>query len=55
MTLSISSAFDAGNIRVLSTDCSGPVWRAELDIVPDHQSDHRQLRGFGISRWLAEL
>lgn len=48
-SLSISSAFDAGNIRVISTDCSGPIWRAELEIVPDHNSDFYQWFHFRVS------
>jgi len=49
MTLSITSAFDAGNIRVLSTDCSGPVWRAELEIVRDQDSDFYQWFHFRVA------
>jgi murein tripeptide amidase MpaA len=45
MTLSISTAFDAGNIRVLSaTDSS-----AALEIVKDHQSDFYQWFHFRVS------
>ena len=48
MTISISSAFDAGNIRVLSIDGD----HAELEIVKDHGSDffqwfHFRLAGAG--------
>lgn len=49
MTLSISSAFDAGNIRVVSTDCSGPIWRAELEILRDNQSDFYQWFHFRVA------
>lgn len=45
MTLSISSAFDAGNIRVLSVTDS----RAELEIVTDHRSDFYQWFHFRVS------
>lgn len=45
MTLSISSAFDAGNIRVL--DISGN--RAELEIVKDKDSDFHQWFHFRVS------
>ena len=38
MTLTISSAFDAGNIRVVSQDGD----RADLEIVKDHMSDFYQ-------------
>lgn len=48
-TFSISSAFDAGNIRVLSTDTSGAIWRAELEIVADHMSDFYQWFHFRIA------
>lgn len=45
MTLSITSAFDAGNIRVLSaTDTT-----AELEIVRDHQSDFYQWFHFRVA------
>src|SRR6476469_7537485 len=48
MAISISSAFDAGNIRVLGIDGD----TAELEIVKDHQSDffqwfHFRLAGAG--------
>jgi murein tripeptide amidase MpaA len=49
MTFSITSAFDAGNIRVVSSDCSGAVWRAELEILPDHQSDFYQWFHFRVA------
>jgi len=49
MSLSISSAFDAGNIRVLSTDCSSAVWRAELEIVRDTGSDFYQWFYFRVA------
>jgi len=49
MTLSITSAFDAGNIRVVSSDCSGAVWRAELEILPDHQSEFYQWFHFRVA------
>ena len=38
MTLIISSAFDAGNIRVISQDGAA----ADLEIVKDHMSDFYQ-------------
>ncbi|MGD9811886.1 MAG: M14-type cytosolic carboxypeptidase, partial [Sphingobium sp.] len=49
MTLSISSSFDAGNIRVVSTDCSRSPWRAELEIVRDNQSDFYQWFHFRVA------
>lgn len=49
MTLSISSAFDAGNIRVVSKDCNGPVWRADLEIARDNQSDFYQWFHFRVA------
>ena len=49
MTLSISSAFDAGNIRVLSIDTSGSPWRAELEIAKDKDSDFYQWFHFRVS------
>lgn len=49
MTLSISSAFDAGNISVTSIDCSNPVWRAELEILHDKDSDFYQWFYFRVS------
>lgn len=49
MTISISSGFDSGNIRVLSiTDTPGGV-RAELEIVTDHQSDFYQWFNFRLA------
>ena len=71
MTLTISSAFDGGNIRVVIQDGD----RVDLEIVKDHLSDfyqwfyfrlagaagrevdaaHPQLRGRGLSRRLARL
>ena len=48
-SFSISSSFDAGNIRVVSTDCTARVWQAELEIVPDHQSDFYQWFYFRVS------
>lgn len=46
---SISSGFDAGNIRVLSTDTSSDIWRAELEIVRDNESDFYQWFHFRVS------
>lgn len=49
MTISISSGFDSGNIRVLSiTDTPAGV-RAELEIVTDHQSDFYQWFHFRVA------
>ena len=49
MTISISSGFDSGNIRVLSiTDAPAGV-RAELEIVTDHQSDFYQWFHFRVA------
>ena len=49
MSISISSAFDSGNIRVLSiTDTAAGV-RAELEIVTDHQSDFYQWFHFRLA------
>ena len=45
MTLSISSAFDGGNIRVVAID--GDV--VDLEIVKDHQSDFYQWFYFRLS------
>jgi murein tripeptide amidase MpaA len=45
MTLSITSAFDGGNIAVLSTSDS----TAELEIVKDHQSDFYQWFYFRVT------
>ncbi|MPT47189.1 MAG: hypothetical protein E2598_02060 [Sphingobium sp.] len=49
MTLSISTAFDAGNISVTSIDTSSSPWRAELEIVKDHQSDFYQWFHFRVA------
>jgi murein tripeptide amidase MpaA len=49
MTISISSGFDSGNIRLLSiTDTPAGV-RAELEIVTDHQSDFYQWFHFRLA------
>ena len=49
MSISISSAFASGNIRVLSiTDTAAGV-RAELEIVTDHQSDFYQWFHFRLA------
>ncbi|HEX5536355.1 MAG TPA: M14-type cytosolic carboxypeptidase [Sphingobium sp.] len=48
-TFSISSAFDAGNIRVLSLDTSRSPWRAELEIVKDSGSDFYQWFHFRVA------
>ena len=48
-SFSISSGFDAGNIRVLSTDTSGEIWRAELEIRRDQESDFYQWFHFRVS------
>jgi murein tripeptide amidase MpaA len=45
MTLSITSAFDSGNIRVISTTQDS----AELEIVTDHQSDFYQWFHFRVA------
>ncbi len=45
MTLSISSAFDGGNIRVVAVDGD----RADLEIVTDHQSDFYQWFYFRVT------
>lgn len=45
MAISISSAFDSGNIRVLGIDGD----RAELEIVNDHQSDFYQWFHFRLA------
>ncbi len=45
MTLTISSAFDAGNIRVVSQDGD----RADLEIVKDHMSDFYQWFYFRVA------
>ena len=49
MTLSISSAFDAGNIRVISTDCSDSTWKADLEILHDRDSDFYQWFHFRVA------
>lgn len=49
MTLSISSAFDAGNIRVLSIDTDSSPWRAELEIRADKDSDFYQWFHFRVA------
>jgi murein tripeptide amidase MpaA len=45
MTLSISSAFDGGNIRLVAIEGN----RIDLEIVPDHQSDFYQWFSFRLS------
>lgn len=49
MTISISNAFDSGNIRVLSIIDTGDRVRAELEIVKDRQSDFYQWFHFRIA------
>lgn len=50
MSISISSGFDSGNIRVLSiTETSDDGVRAELEIVADHQSDFYQWFHFRVA------
>ncbi|AMK19038.1 MULTISPECIES: M14 family metallopeptidase [Sphingobium] len=49
MTISISSAFDSGNIRVRSIIDSGASVRAELEIVKDRQSDFYQWFHFRVA------
>jgi murein tripeptide amidase MpaA len=50
MSISISSAFDSGNIRVLSlTEQPDGGVRADLEIVKDHQSDFYQWFHFRIA------
>jgi len=49
MTLSISSAFDSGNIRVLSLSDDGATARAELEIVKDNESDFYQWFHFRVA------
>ena len=49
MTISITSAFDSGNIRVLSIADSPKGVRAELEIVKDHQSDFYQWFHFRVA------
>ena len=49
MSISISSGFDSGNIKILSiTDTPGGV-RAELEILSDHQSDFYQWFHFRVA------
>ena len=49
MSISISSGFDSGNIKILSiTDIPGGV-RAELEILADHQSDFYQWFHFRVA------
>lgn len=49
MSISITSAFDSGNIRVLSIHDSGDAVRAELEIVTDHASDFYQWFHFRVA------
>jgi murein tripeptide amidase MpaA len=49
MTLSITSAFDSGNIRVLSTNETTGGYSADLEIVTDHQSDFYQWFHFRVA------
>ncbi|EZP71760.1 putative carboxypeptidase [Sphingomonas paucimobilis] len=49
MTISITSGFDSGNIRVLSISDSGTAVRAELEIRKDRQSDFYQWFHFRVS------
>jgi murein tripeptide amidase MpaA len=49
MTISISSAFDSGNIRVLSIRDTSEQVRAELEIVKDRQSDFYQWFHFRVA------
>jgi len=49
MTISITSAFDSGNIRVLSITDTPEHVRAELEIVTDHQSDFYQWFHFRLA------
>ena len=49
MSISITSAFDSGNIRVLSINDTGDTIRAELEIVTDHQSDFYQWFHFRVA------
>src|SRR5438105_14371553 len=46
MALTISSSFDAGNIRVASQDGD----RADMEIVKDHMSDFYQWFHFRVAR-----
>ncbi|MFD1105523.1 M14 family metallopeptidase [Sphingobium olei] len=49
MTISISSGFDSGNIRVLSIDDNAGGVRAHLEIVTDHRSDFYQWFHFRLA------
>ncbi|MEJ7927812.1 M14-type cytosolic carboxypeptidase [Sphingobium sp. AN641] len=49
MTISITSAFDSGNIRVLSTTDTPAGFRAELEIIEDHASEFFQWFHFRIA------
>ncbi|AMK22242.1 MULTISPECIES: M14 family metallopeptidase [unclassified Sphingobium] len=49
MSISITSAFDSGNIRVISLDDSPAGVRAELEIVKDRQSDFYQWFHFRVA------
>jgi len=49
MSISITSAFDSGNIRVLSISDTGTGVRAELEIVKDRQSDFYQWFHFRVA------
>ena len=49
MSISITSAFDSGNIRVLSISDTGTGVRAELEIVKDRQSDFYQWFHFRLA------
>ncbi|MEJ7934600.1 M14-type cytosolic carboxypeptidase [Sphingobium sp. AN558] len=49
MTISITSAFDSGNIRLLSIQDGADRVSAELEIVRDHQSDFYQWFHFRVA------
>jgi murein tripeptide amidase MpaA len=49
MTISISSGFDSGNIRVVSIDQGSAGVRAELEILRDHDSDFYQWFHFRVA------
>src|SRR3546814_13351845 len=49
MSISITSAFDSGNIRVLSVSDTPAGVRAELEIVKDRQSDFYQWFHFRVA------
>jgi murein tripeptide amidase MpaA len=49
MTISISSGFDSGNIRVLSISDTGEGVTADLEIVTDHRSDFYQWFHFRLA------